>query len=109
MKDRYVVLTAVSSFRQRYVVPISEVQKWNEEVKATDKLSEQWVAEAVDGEEINEFSQKWIGEQVLDSTILEEEEILALWQKDNPDVTETDIPMSRRLSMIRNWKADTKS
>jgi hypothetical protein len=108
MKDRYVVLTAVSSFRQRYVVPVSEVQKWNEETKLTDTLAQQWAQESVEAEEINEFSQKWIGEEVYDINIVEEEEVLALWQKDNPNMTETDMPMSRRLSTIRNWKADKR-
>lgn len=108
MKDRYVVLTAVSSFRQRYAVPVSEVQKWNEEMKLTDTLAQQWAQEAVEAEELNEFSQKWIGEEVYDINIVEEEEILALWAKDNPNMTETDMPMSRRLSTIRNWKADKR-
>ena len=31
-----------------------------------------------------------------------------LWAKDNPNMTETDMPMSRRLSTIRNWKADKR-
>ena len=71
MKDRYVVLTAVSSFRQRYAVPVSEVQKWNEEMKLTDTLAQQWAQEAVEAEELNEFSQKWIGEEVYDINIVE--------------------------------------
>lgn len=108
MKDRYVVLTAVSSFRQRYAVPVSEVQKWNEETKLTDTLAQQWAQEAVEAEELNEFSQKWIGEEVYDINIVEEEEVLALWAKDNPNMTETDMPMSRRLSTIRRWKSDIK-
>jgi hypothetical protein len=108
MKDKYAVLTVTSTFRQRYVVPFSELQKLNEDVKLTDKLAVEWTADSVLAEEVNEFSQKWLGETIVDEAILTEEEILALWQKDNPNVTETDVPISSRLRQIQNWKVPEK-
>jgi hypothetical protein len=108
MKDKYVVLTVTSTFRQRYAIPFSELQKLNEDVKLTDRLAVEWTSDAVVCEDVNEFSQKWLGETIIDDVILEEDEILALWQKDNPNVTETDIPISSRLRDIKDWKAPKK-
>ena len=64
MKNDYVIVDTVSMFKQRYILPREEVQKFNEEVRLTDKLAKQWSQESVESEEVKEFSQRWLGETV---------------------------------------------
>lgn len=106
MKDKYAVVTVVSSFKQRYVVPFSELQKLNEDVKLTDSLAIEWANDSVTSEEVKEFSQKWLGESIIDTDLLEEEEIMALFKKDNVYLSEGPDAWSdaKILDYCRNWK-----
>ena len=60
MKSDYVVVDTVSVFKQRYIIPREEVQKWNEEVNVLTSLAKQWAQESVECEEVKEFSQRWL-------------------------------------------------
>lgn len=106
MKDKYAVVTVVSSFKQRYVIPFSELQKTNEEVKLTDKLAIEWANDSVTCEEVKEFSQKWLGETIIDTHLVEEEEIMKIFKEDNKYLAEgpdawTDAKI---LDYCRRWK-----
>ena len=45
MKDKYVKVDVVSSFRQRYVIPYEALQELNEDVPLTEELAHQWAEE----------------------------------------------------------------
>ena len=52
--ERYVVVTCVSTFRQRYCIPVSELQKLNPEIDITDnpQMQVEWANDSVTMEEI---------------------------------------------------------
>ena len=106
MKSEYVVIDTVSMFRQRYVVPKSEMQEWNEEVKLTDKLAKEWAADAVTAEEIKEFSQKWLGETITNIDLVDTEKILSIFAEDNPEIIK-EWSQAKQLDFINKWKDDS--
>lgn len=102
----YVKVNTVSIFRQTYVIPLDSLQEENTDVELTHKLAEEWANDAVTCENVEEFSQKWMGENIITTDILSEEEILKQFDKDNPElITEWDD--QRKLSFINSWKVKT--
>lgn len=99
MNDKYVVVTAVSTHRMRYVVPLDELQKLNPEVP----VNPEWAKDSVTCEEVEEFSQQHIGEQIVDCDVLNEDEIIELFDKDNDYLASWD--RDQKINHIRKWKA----
>jgi len=77
--EKYVVVTTVSQFRMRYVVPMSELQKENELAPVDPK----WALDGVTCEDYYEFSQEHIGETIVDLCIENEEQILDRFDREN--------------------------
>lgn len=103
MKSDYVVIDTVSMFKQRYIVPREEVQKWNEEIKLTDKLAKQWAQESVEAEEVKEFSQRWLGETVTNIDFADTQKVLNLFKEDNEQLSE-EWTQAKQLDYINDWK-----
>lgn len=76
---RYAVVTAVSSHRLRYVVPLDQLQEMNTEAE----VQAEWLADSVVMQEVEEFSQEWLGEQIIDTSVMSEDQMLQLFDKDN--------------------------
>lgn len=110
IEGRYAVVTTVSSFRQRYVIPLEELQKENEEVQLTVPTAIEWVQDSVTCEEVKEFSQSYLGEQILDTFILDEERVLQLFDRDNKYLSEgpDGWDKERKLKFICDWKERSK-
>ena len=92
MKDKdYVVVTAISSYRMRYVMHRDDLQKLNpnDPVHAIE-----WANDTVTMEECEEFSQEHMGEYIVDTVEMDEAEMLALFDKDN--------------DYLREWTEDQK-
>tara|TARA_A200000159_G_C7227861_1_gene298929 strand:+ start:101 stop:427 length:327 start_codon:yes stop_codon:yes gene_type:complete len=106
MKSDYVVIDTVSMFKQRYIVPREEVQKWNEEIKLTDKLAKVWAQESVEAEEVKEFSQRWLGETVTNIDFADTQKVLNLFKEDNERLSE-EWTQARQLDYINDWKDNT--
>lgn len=98
MSEKYVVVTTVQTFRHRYVVPMSEVQKMNEDYEAKPE----WVLDAVTMDEVKEFSQEHLGEQISDMFTMSEEEVLELFDKDNKYLS--GWTKEKKLEWIHDWK-----
>jgi len=98
----YVVVTAISTHRMRYAVPMDELQKINEDYIVDPK----WALDLVTCEDVEEFSQLHVGEQIIDSVVMTEDEILELYDKDNEWLK--DRTREQKISDIRNWKAKHK-
>ena len=98
---KYVIVTAISSFRQRYVFPVDELQLLNTEVSVEGHELE-WANDCVTCEEVQEFSQKWIGEQIVDSRIATEDEMLELFDTDNDYLKGWDKDF--KINYVRDWK-----
>lgn len=99
MNDKYVIVTAISTFRERYVVPLDELQKLNEDYIVDPK----WALDLVTCEEVEEFSQLHLGEQIVDMYEMNEDEILELFDKDNSYLKEWS--KEQKIKHIRDWKS----
>jgi len=96
MKKDYVVVTAISSYRMRYVMHRDDLQTLalngpiSIEVRAND---------TVIMEECEEFSQAHMGEYIVDTVEMDEAEMLALFDKDNDYLR--GWPKSKVVAMVR--------
>ena len=100
--ERYVVVTCISSFRERYVVPVSELQKLNEDKVLTIEEAAEWARDSVTMEEVKEFSQHWLGETILDTFVLDKERMLALFDRDNDYLK--GWSEDQKLNYVHKWK-----
>ena len=98
VKEQYVVVTAISSHRMRYAVPMSELQKMNDAYI----VKPEWALDAVTMQEVKEFSQDHLGEQICDMDVLDETEILELFDKDNDYLSMW--PKEQKLKWIQTWQ-----
>ena len=92
----YVVVTAISSYRVRYVMHRDDLQKLG---PAQGSLflpvnAIEWANDTVTAEECEEFSQEHMGEDIVDTVEMNEEDMLTLFDKDN--------------DYLREWTKDQK-
>jgi hypothetical protein len=98
MPKQYVLVTAISHFRMRYCVPVDALDSEDEDV-AVHKAKM-----LVDNQEVQEFSQLHISEDVVDTQILSEDELLAQFDADNDYLRSwTD---EKKIEWVNNWKSD---
>lgn len=102
LEGKYVVVTMVSSFRQRYVVPTEALQELNENFDLDENEACVWAHEEVMQENVKEFSQHWLGEEMIDTDIVDENKILEIFKKDNPYLDDWDD--EKKIKFIRDWK-----
>jgi hypothetical protein len=98
---KYVIVTAISSYRMRYCIPVDELQELNVEVPVEGREIE-WAEDCVTCDEVVEFSQKHIGETIIDSEILTEEQTLEKFDADNDYLK--DWTREKKIEYVRNWK-----
>ena len=79
---KYVIVTAISSHRMRYCIPVDELQKMNINVSVEGNEIE-WANDCVTCDELNEFSQTHIGEQIIDTIIVDEDDMIKQFDNDN--------------------------
>jgi len=97
MKNKdYVVVTAISSHRGRYVMHRDDLQKLNplDPVNAIE-----WANDAVNMNECEEFSQEYMGEYIVDTVEMNEEDMLELFDKDNDYLREW--TKDQKVAMVR--------
>ena len=102
--ERYVVTTVISTHRMRYASPVSALEKVGELPTIPEAI--EWTNDSVTMEEVKEFSQHWMGENIVDTFVLDEERVLQLFDRDNPHVA--DMTKEEKLKQIHNWKEKTK-
>ena len=98
---KYVIVTAISSYRMRYCIPVDELQELNVEVPVEGREME-WAEDCVTCNEVVEFSQKHVGETIIDSEILTEEQMLEKFDADNDYLK--DWTREKKIQYVRNWK-----
>lgn len=106
MKNDYVVVDTVSIFKQRYIIPREELKKMNEDVTFSDTFAKQWAEESVGCEEVKEFSQRWLGEQVTNIDFADTEKVLRLFKDDNEELSK-EWSQAKQLDFINDWKDKT--
>lgn len=107
--ERYVMVTAVSTHRMRYCVPMSELQKLNPE--GGDLFNDyqkaiEWANDSVTAEDVKEFSQSYLGETIVDTFILDEERMLQMFDRDNDYLK--DWSTSKKIEHVHDWKDNWK-
>jgi bifunctional DNA-binding transcriptional regulator/antitoxin component of YhaV-PrlF toxin-antitoxin module len=70
MEKELVMVECVSTFRMRYVVEVPKGKK-------------EWALDTVVMHEAEEFSQEYIGEQILSHRVIDEKEYLKIFNEDN--------------------------
>ena len=98
---KYVIVTAISSYRMRYCIPVDELQKLNTDVPIEGHEIE-WADDCVTAEEVDEFSQMHIGEQIIDAVVIDEDAMLEQFDKDNDYLA--DWTKEKKIQYVRNWK-----
>lgn len=76
----YVIVTTVSTFTHKYVVPKSVI----EDRTGSSELILEKAKSLVMHEEVTELSQDWLGQYVVDSRFISFEEISDLMDQNNP-------------------------
>lgn len=99
---KYVKVDCVSTFRQTYMIPWEDLQEKNPDVKLDDKLAEEWASDIITCEEANEFSQKFLGEQISSVDIISEDEMIEAFNKDNPLLI-SEWDRDRKIAYVGNW------
>jgi hypothetical protein len=77
--SKFVLVETISQFRERYVIEVPD--NHNDGEYACTAI--QWAEDTVTTEEMQEFSQKWLGEVITGSREVTREEILTLCDVDN--------------------------
>ena len=105
LDKQYVVVTAIGQFRHRYVIPMDELQALNPNAPVDPK----WALDSVTCQEVEEFSQQYLGEVIIDHDVVGETEILEIFDADNDYLSGWST--EKKLQHIRNWHSragDTK-
>ena len=97
-QPEYVVVTCISSFRQRYVIPVDELQKLNPDAP----VDPSWALDEVTMQNVKEFSQRHVGEQIIDAQVVKEKEVLQFFNADNDYLSSWDEEF--KLAWIKSWK-----
>jgi hypothetical protein len=77
--SKFVLVDALSQFHMRYVVEVPDDHN-DRDVPCDAKT---WAEDSVTMEEVKEFSQHFLGETIVTSRELTQEEVLALCDEDN--------------------------
>jgi len=77
--SKFVLVETISQYRMRYVIEVPD----NHNDGEYPCTAEQWAADTVTSEEMNEFSKLWVGETILSTREIAKEEIIPLADKDN--------------------------
>lgn len=100
--ELYVVTTVVSTHRMRYAIPISAMSEEGDMPLNTDQAIT-YIEDSVTMEEVEEFSQHWMGESIVDTFVLDKERVLNLYKRDNPHMVEI-MTDQEILDHIADWK-----
>ena len=100
--ELYVVTTVVSTHRMRYAIPISAMSEEGDMPLNTDQAIT-YIEDSVTMEEVEEFSQHWMGENIVDTFVLDKERVLNLYKRDTTHVVEF-MDDEAILERIANWK-----
>ena len=90
--SEYTICTVIQQFRIKYVVP-TEVATCDPEI---------WIKDSVTCAELNEFSQEDLGEVIIDTATISEDELIKLFDKENDYLA--GWPREQKIAHIRNWR-----
>jgi len=98
MSKRYAVVTTIQTFKHRYVVSEDRLQSLNEDSPA--ELG--WADDCVTCDQIDEFSQKYIDESIIESKWMKEDDVLSMFDEDPELEYLKDWDKEQRLTYINH-------
>lgn len=96
---KYVMVTVISTFRNRYAISVDQLQAMNTDV-SIEGLELQWAEDCVICEELEDFSQLHLGETIIDSVLLDETQLLELLSFDKDNDYLSDWSKEQKLAWI---------
>jgi len=102
---KYVSVTTISTFKHRYFIPVDDLQKQNTSVPI-DGLECQWAEDCVTCNDVEEVSQEWLGETIVDSQIVSEEDMLNIFDHENDYLKGWTI--EQKIKHVQDWKSKIK-
>ena len=103
----YVVVTAISMYRMRYVMHKNDLTISSPGIKTTltsgDTTAIEIAMDAVTMNECEEFSQEHVGEYIIDTMEMSEDNVLELYDKENDYLSEW--TKEKKLVHIRGLRA----
>jgi hypothetical protein len=97
--SEYIVVTTISTFRHRYVMHRDDLRALNTEMEASDEDLQDWAQDTVTCEECEEFSQQHLGEQIVDTYVCTEDEMLTFFDRDNDYLS--DWTREKKIEWVR--------
>lgn len=98
---KYAIVTVISTFRNRYAISVDELQALNTEVPI-EGMELEWAEDCVTCEDVEEFSQKHLGETIIDSALIDETQLLELFDKENDYLK--DWSKEQKLTWLSKWR-----
>ena len=95
MKKEYAAVTTISTFHHTYIVPLDQLQKLNPE----QPVDESWLADCVTMDQVEEFSQEHLGEQIVNVFTLNEKEVLETFDDKNSYLSSW--PTQQKIEWVR--------
>jgi|TARA_B110000503_G_C7057129_1_gene374974 hypothetical protein len=95
---KYVMVTTISTFRGRYCVPMDALKSENPDTPVNPELA----LDLVTCEEVEEFTQLHIGEQIIDYEILSQDQVLERFDKEWGNLSVW--TEERKIDCINNWR-----
>jgi len=92
MSKKYAVVTTVQTFKHRYVISEDRLQSLNHE----SPVELGWADDCVTTQCIDEFSQKYLDESIIESKWVEEDAVLELFEQDS------------ELDYLKDWTKEKK-
>jgi len=83
-------MTTVSQFRLKYVIPFERLQELNPSHPLTDEEAIIWAEECMLSEEVEEVGQNWLGEMVVEASIVDENGATAIYARENANLVKED-------------------
>lgn len=101
MTDKqYVIVTAISTHRMRYCVPLDDLRDHD------GTVDPKWALDSVTMQEVKEFSQDWLGEQIVDYRVVDVNGMLDQFDMDNDYLK--GWTMAKKITWVEDWKDESK-
>ena len=101
MTDKqYVIVTTISTHRMRYCVPLDDLRDHD------GTVDPKWAMDSVTMQEVKEFSQDWLGEQIVDYRVVDVNGMLDQFDQDNDYLK--GWTMTKKITWVEDWKDERK-
>lgn len=102
MSRKYVVVETLSTFKIKYSIPIDEMEGLKTGADLDDKTAMEYANDYVTCEDVEELSQEWIGEQIIDTKIATQPEVIEFFNESNQFARGWEE--GKKLQSINRWK-----